>query len=203
MISTGFESRIKINQIIQNQLPEFILEDENLKVVDFLKQYYISQEYQSGPVDIADNLDQYLKLDNLIPEVIDGTTSLSSAISATSTTISVNSTKGFPNKYGLLKIHNEIITYTSKDATTFIGCVRGFSGITDYHKNLEYEELIFSTSTAEPHTNLSTVKNLSVLFLQEFYKKIKFTLTPGLEQLKFVPDLNVGNFIKEARTFYQ
>ena len=203
MISTVFESRIKINQIIQNQLPEFILEDENLKVVDFLKQYYISQEYQSGPVDIADNLDQYLKLDNLIPEVIDGTTSLSSAISATSTTISVNSTKGFPNKYGLLKIHNEIITYTSKDATTFIGCVRGFSGITDYHKNLEYEELIFSTSTAEPHTNLSTVKNLSVLFLQEFYKKIKFTLTPGLEQLKFVPDLNVGNFIKEARTFYQ
>ena len=64
MIQTGFESKVKIQQIIDNQLPEFIL-DENPKTVEFLKQYYISQEYQGGPVDIVDNLDQYLKLDNL------------------------------------------------------------------------------------------------------------------------------------------
>ena len=47
MIQTGFESRVKIQQIINNQLPEFIL-DENPKSVDFLKQYYTSQEYQGG-----------------------------------------------------------------------------------------------------------------------------------------------------------
>ena len=60
MISTGFEQRVKIQQIIDNQLPEFIL-DENPKFSEFLKQYYISQEYPGGPVDIAENLDQYLK----------------------------------------------------------------------------------------------------------------------------------------------
>jgi hypothetical protein len=202
MITTGFESRVKIQQIIQNQLPEFIL-DESPKTVDFLKQYYISQEYQGGPVDIVDNLDQYLKLDNLIPEVINGSTVLSSSISATDVEIFVESTKGFPNRYGLLKIGDEIITYTDKNETTFIGCIRGFSGVTDYHKDLEYEELVFSTSTASTHTSDSVVENLSVLFLQEFYKKIKYSLTPGLEDLEFVSDLNVGNFIKEARTFYQ
>lgn len=45
MIQTGFESRVKIQQIIDSQLPEFIL-DESPKAAEFLKQYYISQEYQ-------------------------------------------------------------------------------------------------------------------------------------------------------------
>ena len=76
MIQTGIESRVKIQDIISNQLPEFIL-DESPKAVDFLKQYYISQEYQGGPVDLADNLDQYLKVDNLKPEVIVDSASLS------------------------------------------------------------------------------------------------------------------------------
>ena len=42
MVGTGFESRVKVQQIIQNQLPEFIL-DESPNAVEFLKQYYISQ----------------------------------------------------------------------------------------------------------------------------------------------------------------
>ncbi len=62
MIQTGFDSRIKVQQIIDSQLPEFIL-DESPKVVDFLKQYYISLENQGATVDIAENLDQYLKLE--------------------------------------------------------------------------------------------------------------------------------------------
>ena len=53
------------------------------------------------------------------------------------------------------------------------------------------------------HTSGTKVKNLSSVFLQEFYKKLKYTLTPGLEDLNFVSDLNVGNFIKEARTLYE
>ena len=36
MIQTGFESRVKIQQIISNQLPEFVLE-ESPKVTEFLK----------------------------------------------------------------------------------------------------------------------------------------------------------------------
>ena len=202
MIQTGIESRVKIQDIISNQLPEFVL-DESPKAVDFLKQYYISQEYQGGPIDIVENLDQYLKVDNLTPEVIVGSTTLSADITDTSDSISVSSTKGFPQQYGLLKIGDEIITYTEKTSTTFTGCVRGFSGITNYHADLNEEELVFSTSTAASHSNGVTVQNLSSLFLKEFYKKIKFTYTPGFEDRVFDTKIDVGNFIKESRSFYE
>ena len=59
MITTGFDKKVQIQQIIDNQLPEFVL-SESPKAVDFLKQYYISQEYQGGPVDLTDNLTEYL-----------------------------------------------------------------------------------------------------------------------------------------------
>ena len=160
-------------------------------------------EYQGSVVDIVENLDQYLKVDNLTPEVIVGSTGLSTNITSTVGVVTVTSTKGFPQKYGLLKIDDEIITYTGITTNTFTGCIRGFSGITSYHQDLNSEELVFSTSSASSHVGLSTVQNLSSLFLQEFYKKLKYTLTPGLENLNFVSDLNVGNFLKEARTLYE
>ena len=202
MIQTGFESKVKIQQIIDNQLPEFIL-DENPKTVEFLKQYYISQEYQGGPVDIADNLDQYLKLDNLTPEVIVDSTYATSGISSTDTTIAVNSTKGFPSQYGLFKINNEVITYTGITTNSFTGCQRGFSGITSYHSQLDREELVFSDTSKEIHAEDATVYNLSSLFLRDFYKKLKYTFAPGLEDVDFAKELNAGNFIKEAKSFYQ
>ncbi len=202
MIETGFEYRVKIQQVVESQLPEFIL-DENPTAVDFFKQYYISQEYQGASADIAENLDQYLKLDNLTPEVIVGFTTLSSNITSSQNTIQVSSTKGFPDTYGLLKIDDEIITYTGLTTNTFTGCIRGFCGITSYHDTLDSEELVFSESSASSHVGLSTVQNLSSLFLKEFYKKIKYSLTPGLENKDFVGELNVGNFIKESRTLYQ
>ena len=86
MKDSYLETRIKVQDILGNQLPRFIV-DESPKTVDFLKQYYISQEHQSGPVDIAENLDQYLNLDTLVSEVIVGVTTLSSDISSTETTI--------------------------------------------------------------------------------------------------------------------
>ena len=202
MITTGFETRVKVQQIIENQLPEFIL-SESPKTVDFLKQYYVSQEYRGAPVDIVENLDQYLKVDNLTPEVVVGFTSLESSISSTDETIHVSSTKGFPPEYGLLKIDDEIITYTGLTTNTFTGCVRGFSGITTYRSENNPQELTFSSSVSSSHDSDSRVENLSSLFLKEFYNKLKYSLTPGLENVDFVPNLNVGNFIKEARTFYE
>ena len=201
MIQTGIESRVKIQDIVSNQLPEFIL-DESPKVVDFLKQYYISQEYQGGPVDIGDNLDQYLRLDNLTPEVIVDNTTLSSSISNVDTTINVSSTKGFPNQYGLLKINDEIITYTGITTNSFIGCVRGFSGITNYHQDTNREELVFETSSSSEHDSNASVQNLSSLFLKEFYKKLKSTFTPGLENISFDDEIAAGNFIRRAKDFY-
>ena len=128
MIQTGFEKRVTVQQVIENQLPEFIL-SESPKTIDFLKQYYLSQEHQGGASDIAVNLDQYLKVDNLTPEVISGETTLYSDISTSDTTVQVYSTKGYPNEYGLFKIDGEVFTYTGITTNTFTGVVRGFSGI--------------------------------------------------------------------------
>jgi hypothetical protein len=202
MISTGIDQRVKIQDLIENQLPEFLL-SESPKAVEFFKQYYASQEFPGGPVDIVENLDQYIKVDNLTPEVIKGNTVLTSDVDSSASVIQVESTKGFPNKYGLLKIDDEIITYTGITANTFTGCIRGFSGITNYHKSDKPDELVFSTSISASHAENSSVENLSALFLKEFYRKLKFFLTPGLEDVDFVQDLDVNNFIKNARSFYQ
>ena len=202
MIHTGFESRVKVQDILISQLPDFIMA-ESPKTLDFLKQYYISQEFQGAPTNIVENLDQYLKLDNLTPDVIVGSTELSFDIESDSSVIYVSSTSGFPEKYGLLKIDDEIITYTGKDDLSFTGCVRGFSGITSYHAELDEEELVFSSSTAGSHSGGVSVENLSSLFLKEFYRKLKYTFAPGFEERQFVSDLDVGNFVKQARNFYE
>ena len=204
MIQTGFESKVKVQQIINNQLPEFLL-DENPKAVDFFKQYYISQEYQGGPVDITDNLDQYLKVDNLIPEVVVDSATTVGIVTSGDTSITVSHTKGFPSQYGLIKIDDEIITYTSIDTdnVTLLGCKRGFSGITSYHSSSNQEELVFSSTSAAEHSSSSSIQNLSTLFLKEFYKKLKYSFVPGLEDVNLVTDLDIGNFIKEAQSLYK
>jgi hypothetical protein len=62
----------------------------------------------------------------IIPSV---TTALNGGIDAIVTTITVNSTSSFPSS-GTLDIGTELITYTSKNATQFLGCTRGSNGTT-------------------------------------------------------------------------
>ena len=76
------DRRIQVNTIIESQLPDFVVSDFS-NATEFFKQYYISQEFQGGPTDIISNLDQYLKVDNLVPEVVVGLTTISSGISTT------------------------------------------------------------------------------------------------------------------------
>ena len=197
MGQTDFNYKIKIQDILENQIPEQI-HVENPKFAEFLQQYYISQEIQGGSVDITDNLVNYLNLDNLTPDVVSGSYTLSSAVSSTDTTISVSNTKGFPDTYGLLKIGDEIITYKSKTATSFVDCIRGFSGIVEHGKTLT-----FSSTNAANHTNGSSVSNLSVSFLNEIYQNTKFLLLNELESTSLSGSLNVNTFIKNTKSLYQ
>ena len=204
-----FDKRIKVNTVIENHLPEFIRSDFP-NAIEFFKQYYLSHEYQGGASDLIQNFDQYIKVDNLVPEVVIGITSITADINSSDLIISVPSTKGFPSEYGLLKIDDEIISYTGITSTTFTGCIRGFSGVTGYNVgvssslvDVNKEKLTFEETSADSHVNGSTVQNLSVLFIQEFYKKLKKTFLPGFEDISFTSDLDVGNFIKFARSFYQ
>jgi len=193
------ETRIKISSIVESQLPAFV-RDEYPLVEEFLSQYYKSLENQGQTLDILQNIDQYTKLDNLTNLV--SSTILSTDISFSETTIQVASTYGFPNNYGLLLIDDEIITYTSKTTTSFEGCIRGFSGVTSYTHTLESDQLVFSESDSDNHSTGSTVTNLSILFLKEFYKKIKKQIVPGFEDREFYSDINQSLFIKQAKDFY-
>ena len=209
---SDIDKRVQVNRIIESQLPEFLINDFPL-ATEFFKQYYLSQEYQGGPQDLISNFDQYIKSDNLVPEVITGTTVLGADVPSeqlTEEVISVSSTKGFPDQYGLIKIDSEIITYTGKTESTFTGCIRGFSGVTGYNVGISSfinkvndQSLIFESTSIAAHAAGTTVTNLSVLFLQEFYRKLKKTFLPGLEDNDFDEDVDVSVFIKHARSFYQ
>jgi hypothetical protein len=193
------ETRIKISSVVENQLPEFV-KDEFPLVSEFLKQYYLSLESQGSTYDLATNLDQYVKVDTL-SNLIDSTT-LTSNVSFFDTTINVESTAGFPDSYGLVSIDSEIISYTGKTATSFTGCIRGFSGVTSLDNPSNPDELVFSDSAVEEHTIGSVVKNLSVLFLQKFFVKLKTQVTPGFEDRTLYSGLNDGLFVKQAVDFY-
>ena len=175
MITTGFDARVKVQQVIDNQLPEFLL-SENPKAVDFLKQYYTSQEFRGGTIDVVENLDQYLSLNNLTPDILNDHSTISGDITSSDTTINVDTTNGFPRQYGLFKLNDEIISYTGITTNSFTGCIRGFSGITSYRDNINPEELVFTSSSSSSHSSGTQIKNLSNLFLREFYRKLKYLL---------------------------
>lgn len=193
---------VKISDVIENQIPEFIVAD-NPNFVEFLNQYYISQEFQGSNVDLVENLVSYKNIDSFDNTNLISETTLSSAVGVTSTIINVTSTKGWPDQYGLLKINNEIVTYIGITSTSFTGCIRGFSGISSLTQENNPEVLVFSSTEARAHASGSVVHNLSNLFLKEFFRKIKYQFTPGFEELEFAPQINPQNFISKARSFYQ
>ena len=57
--------RIQFNNVVQNQLPGYVRTDYPL-VAEFLKSYYQGQEYQGGPIDLVQNIDQYTKVNEQV-----------------------------------------------------------------------------------------------------------------------------------------
>ena len=200
MIETSL-SRVKIHEVIESQIPEAI-DSDNPLLGTFLKQYYISQEFQGGPVDIAENFTDYKSVDFLNKDNLTGFTSTSQYVQKKDKTIYVDSTTGWPSKFGLLKIDNEIITYTGIGSTSFTGCVRGFSGIENSERTNNPEYLTFSSSGISTHAENAQVKNLSNIFLQKFFKKVKTQISPGFEDRPFTGDLNISNFLRQSKDFY-
>ena len=201
MITTSF-TKVKIHEIIQSQVPQYV-DDENPLFGEFLKQYYISQEFQGGVVDIADNLVEYKSLDYINNEVMTGFTSTTSYANGLVDTIYVDSTKGWPRQWGLLKINDEIITYTGIGSTSFTGCVRGFSGIEKNSRTNAPEYLTFTATGIGTHQAESRVTNLSNVFLKEFLKKLKVQFLPGFSERPLNEELNQSNFIRQAKDFYK
>ncbi len=280
------ENRIKISSIIKNQLPDFVKEEFPL-ANEFLSQYYLSIESKGSPLDILQNIDQYIKVDNLTNLI--EFTYLNSDVTVFDDQILVDSTKEFPNSYGLLLVDDEIITYTGVtqnnisgscnisvgstiayvsnidstlyigrqfvlpslnksvnivsispdfvtlsevvledddidlgysdddtydftiDSPQFTGCIRGFNGVTSYDDPNKVDQLVFKETQRSEHkknpdnfdlTIKNKVFNLSILFLKEFFIKVKKQITPGLENKDFYELLNENLFIKQSNNLY-
>ena len=193
--------RVKISHLIESQIPEFLNQESPL-FKSFLTQYYESQEHQSGMTDLASNLAEYRKIGAFNDETLIASTTLTGSVFAGDTVITVSSTDGWPDTYGLLKIDNEIITYTGKTTNRFFGCARGFSGIDQISKEDAAEFANFAETNAAVHVAGSTVINLSNLFLQTFFTKFKTEFLPGFENRTFQPGTSVTNILTRAKDFY-
>ena len=205
MISTDLQ-RVQIQDIIEYQLPAFVRDDFPL-VGEFLKQYYISQEYPTAPSDIIQNIDEYVKLETLLDSQDE--TNLAADVDFSDTEITVGfdlvkkqyGTYQFPERYGLIKIDDEIILYTSKDRNSFNGCIRGFSGVTSFAD--DDEKLTFSSSESTSHIKGSKIVNLSNILLKEFLIKLKQQIAPGFERRTIDSDVNQKLFLSRTKDFYQ
>lgn len=193
--------RVKFQEIVSSQLPRYVREDFPL-LVEFLEQYYVSQEYESGPIDIINNIDQYVKVEQLTNLVDSTNLNQDLSISSFENQIVVDSTVGFPENNGIIKIDNEIIFYERRKETLFENCTRGFSGITTYVTTGKPNELTFSESEVDTHSNGAVVENLNILFLKQFLIKLKKQFTPGFSERSFFSGVNAQNFIYNAKSFY-
>jgi hypothetical protein len=206
MISTD-RTRVKIKEVVASQLPNFVQDNYPL-LKDFFETYYASQEYSGSPLDLLQNIDQYFNLDSLTNNT--KSCILNGNISPFDTTINVVynpsrnllGTYGFPDRYGLIKINDEIILYKSKTQNSFNECFRGFSGITNYQSGNDPEQLVFTQTNATDHSNESNIENLSILFLENFLRKIKDQFLPGFEDRNISPKINQKTLISRISDFY-
>jgi len=105
-----FANKVNVSDRVENQIPNFIRsEDQNF--VDFLFQYYKSQEKTGRPYDILNNLLSYLDLDAYDQKVLASSTVLIKDVDPTQDTIEVESVAGFVEKDGSVMIDNEVIYY--------------------------------------------------------------------------------------------
>jgi hypothetical protein len=191
-------TRIKISSIVESQLPLFVREDYPL-VTELLTEYYRSLEFKGSSYDLLQNIDQYVKVNNL-SNLVENTT-LTSDIDLIDDVIYVDNTEGFPNTYGLIYIDSEIILYKSKTLTSFNECIRGFSGITEFSVG-NTEDFSFNATERESHISETLVVNLSSLFLKEFFLKTKKQFLPGFDGRELYENLNENIFLKQSKDFY-
>ena len=227
--------KVQISDILSNLIPDFVKSDHP-KFKEFLEQYYISEEHTYGTTYLADNLNEFKKISNLVdislaeeqtlppPNALAPTKPIILAVDTlaydssiylahSNTTVTPAETlsipvEGLPDTYGLIKIDNEIITYTNKSfnestgLTELSGCVRGFSGISEIDNPSNPEFLTFLDSNGQSHESGTIVVNLNFIFLNKFYEKHKQQFLPGLEKRKFKQGLSAENILSRARDFY-
>ena len=190
--------RVNIYNLVSDQLPEYV-RDSYPEFVNFLEDYYRGLESPGGSLDIINNIDEYVKLNNL--SELTFSTETSGPIGFTTNSVQVKSTEGFPKLNSLIQINGEIIYYRGTTENEFLNCVRGFSGITSYFDN-DSRAVGFEKSPKKFHNTGTTVFNLNALFLAELYKKYKRQYAPGFDNLDFYEEINEKIVVSKLKDFY-
>ena len=108
------DKKVKIGNILDNLLPEFVRTDNPL-FLDFLRQYYVSEEHDYGSIYLIDHLPDLKNVQSFAELIVRATQSgnwfalfvpivLTKACLHLDETIHVNTTVGFPSQYGLLRV---------------------------------------------------------------------------------------------------
>ena len=146
------DSKVKISNILESQLPEFILDDNPL-FKEFLEQYYLSQQHEYGTIDLAEKIDELKNIDSFVKlRFAANPPKLTKFISNDQDLIEVTNHAGFLAKDGLVKIGTEIFTYKGK--TSFVQKVTKFEpsdntitlASVDGLESFRAQSIIFDTS---------------------------------------------------------
>jgi hypothetical protein len=100
----------KVSQVVSKQLPQFV-EDNHPLLNKLLEYYYKSQEKTGYGQNILNDFLQYLNIDKLNIDILDGATKLVQDAAADATTITVENVDSFLDKNGSILINDEVIFY--------------------------------------------------------------------------------------------
>ena len=186
-----------VSTIIENQFPQHVQENNPL-FLNFLSEYYKSQEGKYGPLDIAANLTDYYNITYFRPNRLVEFVELTSDISDSDTTIPVFSTKGYPEK-GYIKIDDEIVYYEDKTNNSFTNCIRGTKALV--LSNIPKSLVTLETSVKSSHLAKVNVYNIAYNYAKEFFNRIKSEIGVQIPEV-LDESLDVGEFLKKIKSFY-
>ena len=106
------QKNINISDRVAYQVPDFIREEDQ-QFVNFLFEFYKSQEKTGKPYDILNNLTHYLDLDTYDSTTLSAETTLLKNIGFNEDLIEVESIDGFIERDGSVLVDNEVIYYES------------------------------------------------------------------------------------------
>lgn len=191
--------RLSISDFIEQQLPDFIV-DEFPAFVSFFKEYYKSLEIKGAVLDIANNILEYEDFDSLTKVNLVASSVLAENINSTETSIKLTSLYGFEKTNGIVSIGDEIIFYQDVDSqtNTLLGCQRGYSATTQ----LKDIGTSVDTSIASQHVQGDLVKNLSNLFLFSIIRNYENQYLEGFPFTQLDSDIDPVTLLKNIKDFY-
>ena len=188
-----------ISSLIESQIPQFIV-GEYPFFVRFLEYYYAQQELSGGVLDIISNLTKYRDINLYSKDLLKKSSKTTATTGISDTTISVDSTDGFPDQ-GLAKVGDEVFFYQSKTDTSFTEISRGVSGNTSLGDL--YSTSTFVSTEAKTHSSGSTVLNISNLFLYALIQSFESEYLAGIPEKFLRGEIDQRTLIKNISSFYK